>query len=83
MFPQDAKQSIWVPERLVRTVDSSIQRPEDKARSRDPVGAAEAEEDGRFLRDDPAPAFAPFPASYLCSALICLFSQGCSTPEGK
>ena len=42
MFPQDAKQSIWVPECLVRTVDSSIQRPEDKARSRDSTGMAEA-----------------------------------------
>ena len=42
MFPQDAKQSIWVPERLVRTVDSSIQRPEDKARSKNPAGATEA-----------------------------------------
>ena len=42
MFLQDAKQSIWVPECLVWTVDSSIQRPEDKARSRDSAGAAEA-----------------------------------------
>ena len=37
MFPQDAKQSIWVPERLVRTVDSSVQKPEDEASSRDPT----------------------------------------------
>ena len=42
VFPQDAELPIWVPERLVRTVDSSIQRPEDKARSRDSAGAAEA-----------------------------------------
>ena len=37
MFPQDAKQSIWVPERLVRTVDSSVQKPEDEVRSKDPM----------------------------------------------
>ena len=43
MFPQDAKQSVWVPERLVRTVDSSIQRPEDEARSRDTDTEAAAE----------------------------------------
>ena len=35
MFPQDAKHP--VPERLVQTVDSSTQRPEDEARSRDPM----------------------------------------------
>ena len=40
MFPQDAKQSIWVPERLVRTVDSSVQKPEGEASSRDPTDTA-------------------------------------------
>ena len=38
MFPQDAKHP--VPERLVWTVDSSTQRPEDEARSRDPTDTA-------------------------------------------
>ena len=38
MFPQDARHPI--PEQLVWTVDSSIQRPEDEARSRDPTDAA-------------------------------------------
>ena len=42
MFPQNGKKSIWVPECLVWTVDSSIQRPEDKARSKNPAGATEA-----------------------------------------
>ena len=37
IFPQDAELPIWVPERLVRTVDSSVQKPEDEARSRDPT----------------------------------------------
>ena len=37
MFPQDAKQSVWVPECLGWTVNSSIQKPEDEARSRDPT----------------------------------------------
>ena len=41
MFLQDAKHP--VPERLVRTVDSSVQKPEDEASSRDPMDmAAEA-----------------------------------------
>ena len=40
MFPQDAKQFIWVPECLVWTVDSSIQKPENEARSRDPTDTA-------------------------------------------
>ena len=43
MFPQDAELPIWVPECLVRTVDSSVQKPEDEARSRDHMDmAAEA-----------------------------------------
>ena len=42
MFPQDAKQSIWVPKCLVWTVDSSIQRPEDETSSRDPTDVVEA-----------------------------------------
>ena len=37
MFPQNTKHTVWVPTRLVQTVDSSIQRPEDKARSRNPT----------------------------------------------
>ena len=40
IFPQDAELPIWVPERLVRTVDSSVQKPEDEARSRDPTDTA-------------------------------------------
>ena len=40
MSPQKEKHSVWVPERLVRTMDSSIQRPEDEARSRDPTDTA-------------------------------------------
>ena len=39
MFPQDADHSIWVPERLVQTVDSSIQRPEDGTKLGGPAGA--------------------------------------------
>ncbi|KAK7795147.1 hypothetical protein U0070_013260, partial [Myodes glareolus] len=42
-FPQDAELPIWVPERLLRTVNSPTQRPEDEARSRVPTDmAAEA-----------------------------------------
>ena len=40
IFPQDAELPIWVPECLVWTVDSSVQKPEDEARSRDPTDTA-------------------------------------------
>ena len=40
IVPQDAELPIWVPECLVRTVDSSVQKPEDEARSRDPTDTA-------------------------------------------
>ena len=40
VFPQDAEFPIWVPEWLVRTVDSSVQKPEDETRSRDPTDTA-------------------------------------------
>ena len=38
MFSQDAKHP--VPERLLLTVDSFVQKPEDEARSRDPTDTA-------------------------------------------
>ena len=40
VFPQDAELPIWVPERLVRTVNSPTQSPEDEARSRFPMDTA-------------------------------------------
>ena len=40
MFPQDAELWIRVTERLVWTVDSSVQKAEDEARSRDPTDTA-------------------------------------------
>ena len=35
VFPQDADNPIWVPERLVRAVDFPVQKPEDRTEPRD------------------------------------------------
>ena len=35
VFPQDADNPIWVPERLVHAVDFPVQKPEDRTEPRD------------------------------------------------
>lgn len=48
VFPQDADNPIWVPERLVRAVDFPVQKPEDRAEPRDQGDSGLSTEELRF-----------------------------------